>query len=102
MCLGCIFRVFKKFSLKDNFDYNYIFPTTNDAVQAILRKNKLDLKIRDLQIRRKSVAVINDDDPQMKEVYVKRKFSCVIDDITGIQTTKPKTISELAEDEIKV
>ena len=102
MIIGCIFRVFKKFSLKDHFDYNCIFPTTNDAIQTILRKNKLVMKIRDLQIRRKSVANITDDDPKMKEVYVKRKFSCVIDDITGIQRTKPICFNEQDEDKIRI
>lgn len=84
---GCIFRAFKKFSLKDNFEYTCIYPTTHDAIISILRKNKLDVKLLDLQRRRRSSIKITDDDPHMKQLYAKRKFSTVYDDITGIDST---------------
>ena len=81
---GCIFRAFKKFSFKDKFDYNNIYPTTHDAVLSILHKNQLDLKSIIKQRRKSTVKTAQLDDP-VKSMYVRRKYSNIYDDITGIK-----------------
>ncbi len=98
---GCIFRVFKKFSFKEKFDYHYIYPTTHDAVLSILRKNKVNIKPPSK--RKPSIHVNLDgegknEDETRKPVYIKRKMSNIFDDITAINPTTNDDLERIVEE----
>ena len=97
---GCIFRAFKKFSFKDKFDYQCIYPTTHDAVLSIFRKNKITIR-PSCNNRKKSAVHIHLDTNRRDSRpvrFLNRKRSSIFDDITAIslepKSNELKTISE--------
>ena len=42
MSLACILKSFKKQNFKDKFNYEFIYPTTHDAILKICFNKKID------------------------------------------------------------
>lgn len=61
---GYVIRVFEKFSLKEKFNYDFIYPTTHDGVIKILKSRKPQIG-RSSPVCKKTISFRLDDDDQI-------------------------------------
>ncbi|CAF1045955.1 unnamed protein product [Brachionus calyciflorus] len=102
-CKRCVFRVFKKNSFQDKFDYDRIYPTNHDAVLSILRNRKSNIHLLSNNKRNSSIhiSLIDTENPlktmdSPNPVYViKRKPSNIFDDITLSNRSRTDSIPHM-------
>lgn len=81
-----MFQVFASNSFSDKFSYEYIYPTTHDAVLTILRRNKIN-KIRLISKKNQSFYI-----NLIDTTGTDNTSTASIENITGIDTDKDEQI----------